>query len=70
MDEFTEWLSFQRHLSDIGNIIEPYGFSWCSDDYPIIEIFDKKGINTLTKFKFESFEQVLKIVEELYDRRS
>ena len=56
--EFLEWSMFQRHLMAIEQVIIAHGFNWCSDEYPVIEILDSKGINTLTVFKFEGFEQL------------
>ena len=56
--EYLEWCMFQRHLMAIEQVIIAHGFNWCSDDYPVIEILDSQGINTLAVFKFEGFEQL------------
>ena len=56
--EYLEWCTFQRHLMAIEQVIFAHGFSWCSDDYPVIEILDCEGINTLAVFKFTSFDQL------------
>jgi hypothetical protein len=39
-------------------LVVEYGFSWCSDEYPMIEILDKKGINTLKVFEFKDFDDL------------
>lgn len=56
--EFLEWCLFQRHLMAIEALVVEHGFSWCSDEYPMIEILDKKGINTLKVFEFKDFDDL------------
>lgn len=59
--ESKEWLAWclrQQHLMAIEQVITAHGFSWCSDEYPVIEILDSKGINTLAVLKFEGLEQL------------
>ena len=42
-------------LREIERTVAKYRLSWCSDEYPMIEILDWEGRNTLAFFEFTNF---------------
>ena len=65
MTEFLKFTAFQNHLMDIEGHVVEHHLTWCSDEYPMIEILDWEGRNTLAFFKFTTFEDLDKRLEKL-----
>lgn len=42
-------------LCEIERTVAKYHLSWCSDEYPMLEILDWEGRNTLAFFEFTNF---------------
>jgi hypothetical protein len=56
---------YEFRLHEIGRTVAKHHLTWCSDEYPMIEILDWEGRNTLAFFKFTTFEDLDKRLEEL-----
>lgn len=65
MNNIFEYGTFQARLMEIGKVIEEAGFTWCSDEYPKLEVLDAKGRTTLAFIWFKSFPQLRRDIEKL-----
>lgn len=65
MEELLKFVAFQNHLMDIESHVVDHHLTWCSDEYPMIEILDWEGRNTLAFFKFTTFEDLDERLEKL-----
>ena len=57
MDYFKAYANAEAKRRRICEIVERYHFACCTDNEPVIEIVDWKGIKTLAMIKFENFVQ-------------
>ena len=64
MNNIFEYGTFQARLMEIGKVIEGAGFTWCSDEYPKLEILDAE-FKTLTFIWFKSFPQLRRDIAKL-----
>lgn len=55
----------QLTLIEIGKVIEGAGFTWCSDEYPKLEVLDCKGRKTLAFIEFKDFPQLRRDIAKL-----
>lgn len=65
MTEEELWRKLQLTLIEIGKVIEGAGFSWCSDEYPKLEVLDWKGRKTLTFIEFKDTPQLKRDIAKL-----
>ena len=56
---------YEFRLSEIDKAVKAHHLTWCSDEYPMIEILDWEGRNTLACFKFTNFIDLDKRLEKL-----
>ena len=57
MDMIAAYRTNEARLQRIGQIVERYHLTWCSDQDPIIEILDRRGFNALAMIEFKNFVQ-------------
>jgi hypothetical protein len=56
---------YEFRLHEIDRVVEEHHLAWCSDEYPMIEILDWEGRNTLAYFEFTNFIDLEKRLEKL-----
>ena len=56
---------YEFHLREIGRTVAKHHLTWCSDEYPMIEILDWEGRNTLAFFEFASLMDLERRLRQL-----
>ena len=59
---------YEFRLREIGRTVAKYHLSWCSDEYPMIEILDWEGRNTLAFFEFSSLMDLERRLKQLANK--
>lgn len=59
---------YEFRMREIGRTVAKYHLSWCSDEYPMIEILDCEGRNTLAFFEFSNFIDLERRLKQLANK--